>query len=84
MSTLPLGLQILVWAYALVAGGALAGCLVTLFTGLAHGRHRRRSAPLAWARWFMTRLGTVLENMLVDTGQGLVNGAEWLIYGGRA
>jgi hypothetical protein len=84
VSTLPLGLQALVWAYALVAGASLTGCLALLFAGLAHGRHRRRAEPLAWARRFMTWLGDNLERHLVTIGQGLVNGVEWLAYGGRA
>lgn len=47
MTGLPLALQALVWAYALVAGGAILACLWTMWAGLATGRHRRhRTAAL--------------------------------------
>jgi hypothetical protein len=87
MSALPLGLQILVWTYFLVAGVTLAGCVGLLFAGLARGRHRRQAEPMTWAPRFMAALARALgslEPMFVEIGRGLVNGVEWLAYGGRA
>lgn len=82
MTGLPLGLQALVWTYALVASGAILACVWTMWAGLATGRHRRRkSAPLAG---FMTWLGVSLERALVDIGRGLTNAAEVALYGRSA
>jgi hypothetical protein len=79
---LPLALQTLVWAYALVAGGAILTCAWLMWAGLATGRHRRRkSAPLAD---FMTWLGAALERFLVDVGRGITNAAEVALYGRSA
>lgn len=80
MSALPLGLQLLVWAYALTAGTALTGCLALLIGGMARPRHRRPAEPLEAVR----RAGRVVHTVWRDLVDGFASGAEWLIYGGRA
>jgi hypothetical protein len=74
MSALPIGLQLLVWVYFLVAGGALAGCVGLLFAGLVHGRHRRETHWLAALR-------RVVPRVWKDLVDGLVAGIEFLFYG---
>lgn len=80
MTALPIGLQILVWAYALTAGTALVGCLSLVAAGLARGRHRRPFEPRA----AIVAAGRAVHKVWRDLVDGFANGAEWLVYGGRA
>lgn len=41
------GLYVMLWVYSIVAVTAVGGCVWTMCTGLATGRHRRRRAS-AW------------------------------------
>lgn len=90
MSGLPLALQLLVWAYGVLAVGAVLGCAWTMYAGLATGRHRRRKSAslvgfLVWLGAAVERfVGRPLERALVDIGQGITNGFEVLFYGRSA
>lgn len=73
VSSLPLSLQLLILAYALVAVGALAGNLLVIWRGWACGRHRRRVDVV---KVFTSALGGALRRFPRDLADGF-----WRVVG---
>jgi hypothetical protein len=54
VSALPLGLQLLVLLWALLAGGTVTALVTVVWADRGHGRHRRPSAVQRFIYWRLT------------------------------
>lgn len=70
MSAFPLGLQLLLWVYALVAAAALIGNVAVIWRGWARGRHRRRRPVRKIVKTFTSALGGALRRFPQELTSG--------------